>query len=100
MYCGVPITWPNSVNSVASVSDWSHRLGDAEVDHLGHRLAVVQCDQHVRRLDVAMNDALLVGVLDGLADRDEQLQPLSRRVSRWSSQYSVSGMPFTSSMTK
>ena len=54
------------------------RLGDAEVDHLGHRLAVVERDQHVRRLDVAVDDPLLVGVLDRLADRDEQLEPLAR----------------------
>ena len=52
------------------------RLGHAEVDHLGHGLAVVQRHQHVRRLDVAVDDPLLVGVLDRLADRDEQLQPL------------------------
>ena len=52
------------------------RLGDAEVDDLGHRLAVVQRDQDVGRLEVAVDDPLLVGVLDGLADLDEQLQPL------------------------
>jgi hypothetical protein len=50
------------------------RLGDAEVDDLRNRPAVVGCHQHVGRLDVAMDDALLVGVLDGLADGDEQLQ--------------------------
>ena len=53
------------------------RLGHAEVDHLRHRLAVVQGDQHVGRLEVAVDDPLLVGVLDRLADRDEQLQPLA-----------------------
>ena len=55
------------------------RLGHAEVDHLGHRPVVVQRDQHVGRLDVAMDDALLMGVLDRLADGDEQFQPLPRR---------------------
>ena len=55
------------------------RLGHAEVDHLGHRLAVVERDHHVGRLDVAVDDPLLVGVLDRLADRHEQLQPLARR---------------------
>ena len=54
-------------------------LGDAEVDDLGHRHAVVQRDQDVGRLEVAVDDPLLMGVLDGLADRDEQLQPLARR---------------------
>ena len=67
------------VNSVCSVSRWFGRLGDAEVDDLGHRLAVVQRDQDVGRLDVAVDDAFLVGVLHRLADRDEQLQPLARR---------------------
>jgi hypothetical protein len=51
-------------------------LGDAEIDDLGDGLAVVERDQDVGRFDVAVDDALLVGVLDGLADRDEQLQPL------------------------
>ena len=32
-------------------------------------------DQHVAWLDVAMNDPLLMGVLDGLADLYEQFQP-------------------------
>ena len=54
-------------------------LGDAEVDDLGHGHAVVQRDQDVGRLDVAVDDALLVGVLDGLADLDEQLQALGGR---------------------
>ena len=47
------------------------RLGDAEVDDLGHRPAIVQRHQHVRRVDVAMDDALLIGVLHGKADLDE-----------------------------
>ena len=50
-------------------------LGDAEVDHLGNRLAVVQRDQHVGRFDVAMNDPFLVRMLDRLANLDEQFQP-------------------------
>ncbi len=52
------------------------RLGDAEIDHLHHRRAVVQRRQHVGRLDVAMDDAFLVGVLHCLAHGNEQLQPL------------------------
>ena len=52
-------------------------LGDAEVDHLRHRHAVVQRHEDVRRLDVAVDDALLVRVLDGLADLDEQIEPLA-----------------------
>ena len=52
------------------------RLGDAEVDHLGHRHAVVQRDEDVRRLDVAVDDALLMRVLDGVTDLDEQVEPV------------------------
>ena len=46
-----------------------------------------------------MNDSLLMGMLHGLADIDEQLQPL-RGLSLALSQYSVIGMPRTSSITK
>jgi hypothetical protein len=35
---------------------------------LGTGHAVVEGDEDVRGLDVAVDDALLVGVLDGLAD--------------------------------
>ncbi len=78
MYSSVPTIWPKPVNIVRSVSRLAGRLGHAEVDHLGHRLAVVQRDQHVGRLEVAVDDPLLMRVLDGLADRHEQLQPLPR----------------------
>ena len=36
-------------------------------------------DQDVRRLQVAVDDPLAVGVLHGLADREEQVQPLAGR---------------------
>ena len=51
-------------------------LGDTEVNDLGHRHSVVERDQNVGGFDVPMNDSLLVGVLDGLANLDEQPQPL------------------------
>ena len=51
-------------------------LGDAEVDHLGHRHAVVQRHEDVRRLDVPVDDPLLVRVLNRLTDLDEQIEPL------------------------
>src|SRR5262249_45930343 len=54
------------------------RLGHAEVDHLRDRPAVVERDQDVGRLDVAVDDPLLVSVLDRLTDRDEELQALAR----------------------
>ena len=50
-------------------------LGNAEVNHLGHRRAVVDRDENVRRLEVAMNDSLLVRVLNGLADLHKQPEP-------------------------
>ena len=78
MYSSVPTTAPKPVTSVLLGQLLPGRLGHAEVDHLRHRLAVVQGDQHVGRLEVAVDDALLMGVLDRLADRDEQFQPLPR----------------------
>src|SRR5664280_1478608 len=51
-------------------------LGDAEINHLGHGHAVVDGDEDVRGLDVAMDDSLLVRVLDDLANLDEQLEPI------------------------
>ena len=77
-----------------------HRLGQAEVDHLGHRPVVVGRDEDVRGLQVAVNDALLMGVLDGLADLHEQVQAARRTLIRVASQYSVIGTPLTYSMTK
>ena len=53
-----------------------HRLGQPEVDDLRHRLAVVEADQDVAGLQVPVNDALGVGVLDGLANGNEQREPL------------------------
>jgi hypothetical protein len=55
------------------------RLGQPEVDHLRHGLAVIAGDEHVGRLEVAVDDPLLVRVLHGLADQDEQLQPFPGR---------------------
>ena len=52
------------------------RLGDAKINHLGHGHAVVHRDQDVRGLDVPVNDAFLVRVLDGPANLNEQIQPL------------------------
>ena len=52
------------------------RLGDAKINHLRHRHSVMVRDQDVRGLDVAMNDAFLVGVLNSLGNLDEQIEPL------------------------
>ena len=45
--------------------------GDAEVRHLD--AMPVGAQQHVGRLDVAMDDPFLMGVLNGMTDRQEQL---------------------------
>ena len=52
-------------------------------------------DQDVRRLEVAVDDPLLMRVLDRLADLDEQLQPLRASSAAAASQYSVIGTPLT-----
>ena len=52
------------------------RLGDAEVDHLDDLLVVVQRDHDVRRFQVAVDDSLLMSMLNRLADVDEKYQTL------------------------
>ena len=100
MYSGVPIICAKLGEQRLLGQLLPGGLGDAEVDDLGHRPAVVQRDQDVRRLEVAVDDALLMGVLHGLADVDEQLQPLARRQLVLDRRYSVIGTPRTSSITK
>ena len=56
-------------------------LGYAEVDDLRHGQAVVQSHEDVAGLEVAVNDSLLVRVLDGLAHGHEQSQPLFGRTA-------------------
>ena len=79
MYSSVPTSVPNCVNSVFSVSRCSVALATPKSITLGTGLSSYMRHQHVGRLDVAVDDAFLMGVLDGLADRHEQLQPLPRR---------------------
>jgi hypothetical protein len=55
----------------------AHRLGYPEVDHLGHRAPVVLGHQDVGRLQVPVDDPLLVGVLNRLAHLDEQPEPVA-----------------------
>ena len=50
-------------------------LGDAEVDDLDDGGRVELSDHDVGGFQVAMDDALLVGVLDGVADGDKKLEP-------------------------
>ena len=79
MYSSVPIKLPDLGVDALLGQPRAGRLGHAEVDHLRHRPAVVQADQDVGRLQVAVDDALLVGVLHRLADGNEQLEPLPGR---------------------
>jgi hypothetical protein len=66
-------------NKESSIRQSSLRgFGDAEVYDLRNRHTVVDGHQNVRWLDVAVNDTLLVSVLDGLADLHEQVEPLAR----------------------
>ena len=75
------------------------RLGQTEVDHFGHRLAILQTDEDVAGLQVSVDHTLGVRVLDSLANRYEECETLGD-VRRASSQYLVKGTPLTYSMTK
>ena len=88
------------MNSVFSVSCWPVALAMPKSITLGTGTPSCSVDQHVGRLEVAVDDPLLVRVLHRLADLDEQLQPLARVESWFWSQYSVIGTPLTSSITK
>ena len=69
---GVPTESSNLVKRVCSGEFLLSGFGDAEIDHLGMRsVAVSSSDQNVHRLKVVVNDALLVRVLDGVANLDE-----------------------------
>jgi hypothetical protein len=54
-------------------------FGDAEIDHLGNRHAVMKGDEDIRWLDVAVDDAFLMRMLDRLADLNEELQTFAGR---------------------
>src|SRR5258708_24377949 len=68
----------NAVAIVASVSRPSVALAMPKSMTLG-AATVDRGDENVRRLEVAMDDALLVCVLDGVADAREQLEPRRHR---------------------
>ena len=52
------------------------RLRDPEVDHLRHGQAVLDAHDHVGGLDVPVDDALAVSMLDALAHLEEQPESL------------------------
>ena len=62
------------------IAQWlpADRLRQAEVDDLRDRLAVVALDQDVCRLQVAMDDALLMRMLHGRTDPAEKFQTLGQ----------------------
>ena len=49
-------------------------LGDAKIDDLGNGNSVVERDENIGWLDIAMDHTFLMRVLDGLADRYEQIE--------------------------
>ena len=60
----------------------------------------MQRHQNVGRLDVAVDDSLLMGVLYRAADVDDTVSGAPGSPDTFVSQYSVIGMPLTSSITK
>ena len=71
-------------------------LGDAEVEQLDVALGR---DEHVARLEVAMHDQVLVGVLHGVADLECELEARGTDM-RSVSQYASIGRPSTYSITR
>ena len=72
-YFGVSATPPSRVSVDIPLSSSSEQLGDAEVEQLD--LAVVG-HEHVRRLQVAVDDQVGVGVRDGRLHVQEQADAL------------------------
>jgi len=70
---------PHRGQSGALARTLVRRLRDPEVDDLGDRDAVLLGDQHVARLDVPVDDPLLVRVLDRGTDLVEQQQAVPQR---------------------
>src|SRR5688500_18447947 len=54
-------------------------LRDAEINYLRDSMLVVFGDQYVSGLDIAMNKSLLMGMLHGLANLQQQFQPFAER---------------------
>jgi hypothetical protein len=54
----------------------ARRLGDAEVDDAGEGPSVLRRDENIRRLQVAVDDSLLVGVMDRPTDLHDELETL------------------------
>jgi hypothetical protein len=77
MYAGDPTTMPVRVRRevVPGVED----LADAEVEDLGDGLArVVLGDEQVRGLEIAVDDAVRVRLLERLGHADQELERAAR----------------------
>jgi hypothetical protein len=57
----------------------ARRLGDPKIDDPRHRPAVDLDHQNIGRLEIPMNDRVLVGMLDPLARLEEYLDPFADR---------------------
>src|SRR5262249_49663218 len=56
---------------------WPRGLGDTEIDEFDDRHAIARGHEHIGRLQVAMNDAFLMGVLYSAAQVPEEYKPLA-----------------------
>src|SRR5262249_5525960 len=61
------------------VHSFRRRLGNAEINHLGHRNTLNFGNQNIRGLQISMDDSLLMRMVDGTANLDEQLEALTER---------------------
>ena len=77
MYSGVPTNCPCTVRGIAPGRRFTDRAGDTEVDDLRRRHAVHLADQHIGRLEITVDHALLVGVVHCSTDADEELDALA-----------------------
>ncbi len=78
MYVGVPTSAPKTGVDRSFGQLLANRLGDTEVDDLWNRDFIMQGNKHVARLNVAMDDAFHVGMLDRLADGNKHFKSLLR----------------------
>ena len=72
MKLGVPSTWP----VISQMAEPVHALGEAEVGHLGMAFPV---EKNVAGLQIAVNDAVRVGVGHGLRHLPDQFRSLPGR---------------------
>ena len=100
MYSGVPTSEPSSRLHRFRRQPRPQRFRHAEVDHLDDWLAVTIADEDVGGLQVPVQHALLMGVLDGLADLQEQLEPGHDRQRALDRRHVVIGSPGTYSIAK